>query len=86
MPTEKHLSNTIVIREDLTQGQRITSFSVYAYLPRYKKKKIQVFEGKTVGHKVICKFSPIRATKYEVVINASNGEHRIKDIKAFYVK
>ncbi len=86
IPAEKNLSNTLVISEDLTQGQRITSFSVYAYLPRYKKKKIQVFEGKTVGHKVICKFSPIRATKYEVVINASNGEHRIKDIKAFYVK
>ncbi len=86
IPAEKNLSNTIVISEDLTQGQRITSFSVYAYLPRFKKKKIQVFEGKTVGHKVICKFSPIRATKYEVVINASNGEHRIKDIKAFYVK
>ena len=67
-------------------GQKISSFSVYAFLPHYKKKKIQVFEGKTVGHKVFCKFSPIRATKYEVVINASDGEHRITDIKAFYVK
>lgn len=86
MPAENHLSNTIVISEDLTNGQKISSFSVYAYLPHYKKKKIQVFEGKTVGHKVFCKFSPIRATKYEVVINASDGEHRITDIKAFYVK
>lgn len=86
MPTENHLSNTIVISEDLTNGQKISSFSVYAYLPHYKKKKIQVFEGKTVGHKVFCKFSPIRATKYEVVVNASDGEHRITDIKAFYVK
>ena len=86
MPTENHLSNTIVISEDLTNGQKISSFSVYAYLPHYKKKKIQVFEGKTVGHKVFCKFSPIRATKYEVVINASDGEHRITDITAFYVK
>ena len=86
MPTENHLSNTIVISEDLTNSQKISSFSVYAYLPHYKKKKIQVFEGKTVGHKVFCKFSPIRATKYEVVINASDGEHRITDIKAFYVK
>ena len=86
IPTENHLSNTIVISEDLTNGQKISSFSVYAYLPHYKKEKIQVFEGKTVGHKVFCKFSPIRATKYEVVINASDGEHRITDIKAFYVK
>lgn len=86
MPSVKNLSNTLVISEDLTFGQNIVSFSVYAYLPNYKKRKIQVFEGKTVGHKIICRFSPIRATKYEVVINSSEAEHKIKDIKAFYVK
>jgi alpha-L-fucosidase len=86
MPSVKNLSNTLVISEDLAFGQNIVSFSVYAYLPNYKKRKIQVFEGKTVGHKIICRFSPIRATKYEVVINSSEAEHKIKDIKAFYVK
>ena len=86
IPTDNRISNTLVICEDLTDGQTITSFSVYAYLPEYKHKKIQVFEGKTVGHKVICKFSPIRASKYEVVVNSSLGTHKIKDIKAYYVK
>ena len=86
MPSENKLSNTLVIREDLTLGQRINSFSVYAYLPRYKSKKIQVFEGKTVGHKVICRFSPIRASKYEVVVNSASGEYKIRDIEVFYVK
>ena len=86
IPHEANLSNALAITEDLAVGQRITSFSVYAYLPNYKKKKIQVFEGKSVGHKVICKFSPLRASKYEVVINASDGDYRIRDIKVFYVK
>ncbi|MBR7099081.1 MAG: alpha-L-fucosidase, partial [Clostridia bacterium] len=85
-PTKDKLSNALVISEDLTDGQKITSFSIYAYLPHYKSKKIQVFEGKTVGHKVFCKFSPIRASKYEVIINSSNGEYQIKDIKAFWVQ
>ena len=85
-PTKDKLSNALVISEDLTNGQKITSFSIYAYLPHYKSKKIQVFEGKTVGHKVFCKFSPIRASKYEVIINSSNGEYQIKDIKAFWVQ
>ena len=85
-PDRERLSNTLVISEDLSDGQKITSFSIYAYLPHYKKKKIQVFEGKTVGHKVFCKFSPLRASKYEVVINASDGEHQIKDIKVFFVQ
>ncbi len=86
MPYEDRLSNAVVIREDLTDGQKITSFSVYAYLPRNQQRKILVFEGKTVGHKVFCKFGAIRATKYEVVVNSSDGEHKIKDIKAVYVK
>ena len=85
-PGEEKLSNAVVIREDLTDGQKIESFSIYAYLPGYKTKKIQVFEGKTVGHKVICKFSPMRASKYEVVINSASGECKIRDIKAYYVK
>ena len=86
VPTKDKLSNALVISEDLTNGQKITSFSIYAYLPHYKSKKIQVFEGKTVGHKVFCKFSPIRASKYEMIINSSNGEYQIKDIKAFWVQ
>ena len=84
-PHKEKLSNTLVISEDITEGQRITSFSVYAYLPHYKHKKILVFEGKTVGHKLFCKFAAIRASKFEVVINSSDGEHKIKDIKAYFV-
>jgi len=80
-PTPDKLSNAVVISEDLTNGQKITSFSVYAYLPHYRKKKIQVFEGKTVGHKVFCKFSPVRASKYEIVVNSYSGDYKIKDIK-----
>ena len=86
MAIENHLSNTLVISEDLADGQKISSFSVYAYLPYYKNKKIQVFEGKTIGHKVFCKFSPLRASKYELVINTSDGAHKIKDMKAFFAK
>ena len=85
-PSAEKLSNTLVISEDITEGQKITSFSVFAYLPNYRKVKIQVFEGKTVGHKIFCKFAAIRASKFEIVINSSDGEHKIKDIKAYYVK
>ena len=85
-PSIENLSNTLVISEDLTDGQKITSFSVFAYLPNYQNVKIQVFEGKSVGHKIFCKFPAIRASKFELVINSSDGEHKIKDIKAYFVK
>ena len=86
LPLEDRLTNCIVLKEDLTNGQKVESFSIYGYLPGYRHKKILLFEGKTIGHKVICKFSALRASKYEIVINSYSGDYTIKDIKAFYVK
>ena len=86
IPEEKYLVNAVAIREDLTDGQKINSFSVYAYLPRYKKKKVLVFRGATVGHKVICKFPAIRASKIEVVIEDASTDVKLRDIKAYFSK
>ncbi len=58
MPTENHLSNTIVISEDLTNGQKITSFSVYAYLPHYKKKKYRYLREKRLDTR--CSVNSVR--------------------------
>lgn len=86
IPKEERLSNCVMIKEDLSNGQLVESFSIYGYLPAYKHKKILLFKGKTIGHKVLCKFSPLRASKYEVIINQHDGDYAIKDIKAYYVK
>lgn len=86
IPKEERLSNCVMIKEELTNGQSVESFSIYGYLPAYKHKKILLFKGKTIGHKVLCKFSPLRASKYEVIINQHDGDYAIKDIKAYYVK
>ena len=81
-----NLSNCVMLKEDLTHGQSVTSFRIYAYLPRYRKKKILVFEGRTIGHKVYCRFSALRCSKYEIEITGHNGDYTITDIQAFYVK
>ena len=86
MPREARLSNCLVLQEDLTSGQHIKAFRIYGYLPNYKKKKILLFEGRTVGHKVICRFGALRCSKYEVEITESGGDFALTDIKAFYVK
>lgn len=80
------LVNTVEICEDLTDGQSITSFEVYAYLPQYKNKRILVFVGKTVGHKVYCRFGNIRSPKIDVVITGSSGDYTVKSINAYFVK
>ena len=85
-PKEERLVNRLAIMEDLSGGQRIESFSVYAYLPVYQKKRILLYEGRTVGHKVICPFGALRASRFEVVINSASGEYSISDIKAYFAK
>ena len=72
--------------EDLTQGQSITSFRVYGYLPAYQKVKILLFEGKTVGHKIYCRFSPLRVSQFEVEVTGHDGDYTITDMQAYYVK
>lgn len=86
MPREARLSNCLVLQEDLTNGQHIKGFRIYGYLPNYKKKRILLFEGRTVGHKVICRFGALRCSKYEVEITESNGDFALTDMKAFYIK
>lgn len=84
-PNESHFSNCVMLQEDLTEGQSVTSFRIYAYLPYYQHKKIQVFEGRTIGHKVLCKFSTIRASRYELEISGHEGDYAIRDMKVYYV-
>ena len=85
-PKADRLSNCLVIEEDLTNGQSVESFSVYGYMPQDSHEKILLFEGRTIGHKLICRFGAMRCSKYEIVINKYSGEHKIKNIKAYFVK
>ncbi len=80
------LVNRIVITEDITEGQAIKGFRVYAHLPQYKNKRILVYIGTTVGHKVICQIPSIRTPKITVEITDSEGEHKINGISAYLAK
>lgn len=86
IPKHERLANCLMLREDLSNGQSIKSFRIYGYLPMYKKKRILLFEGRTVGHKVLCRFGAIRCSKFEVEITDHNGPFALSDIKAFFVK
>ena len=78
--------NRIVITEDITDGQAVKGFKVYVSLPRYRNKQILVYIGTTIGNKVICQIPTICPSKITVEITDSDGEHKIKDIKAYLAK
>ena len=86
IPRNERIANCVSIEEDLTNGQSITSFRIYANLPVYCKKEILLYEGRTVGHKVFCRFPAICAPRFTVEITGHDGDYRIKDIKAYFVK
>lgn len=78
--------NTVEITEDLSEGQSIKAFKVYVHLPHYTKKRILVFNGNTVGHKLICRIPTVCTPKITVEITDSEGEYKLKDIKPYFVK
>ncbi len=84
--TTYSLVNTLVLQENISCGQKIKSFEVYAVLPRYKNKKILVYLGKTIGHKHICRFPTVRSPRLIVKITDSDGTCEIKSMQAFFVK
>ena len=81
-----HLVNTVVIEEDLSEGQSVKSFKLYAHLPAYNFKRILVFNGSTVGHKMICRFPSINTPMLTLEITDCEGTCKIKNMSAYLVK
>lgn len=80
------LTNRLVLSEDITNGQSVKSFNVYAHMPFYKHKRILIYKGETVGHKLICQFPAIRAPKFTVEVTDCDGEVTFTQMKAYFVK
>jgi len=83
-PAETLLINRVVIEEDLTNGEAIEEFELYADSPLYKQVQICVFRGWNVGHRTICVFPTIRTGRLTVKILKKNHEAKITKIAAFY--
>ncbi len=82
----KPLVNRVVIREDLREGESVRAFRVYAQLPGHSGESVCVYQGETIGHKVICLFPAIRTGKLAVEIVNAEGETRLRDMRAYFAK
>ena len=83
---ESKLVNRVVISEDLTDGESVKEFKVYAHMPYSKNQKLYVYSGYTIGNKAICIFPTIRTHKIVVEITDSNGAPKIKEVKAYHAE
>ncbi len=80
------LVNRVVIREDMTDGEGIEEFRLYAHMPAYRSKRVCLYKGDTVGHKAICVIPTMRTGKITLEVTRANGDVKIRDIKAYYAK
>ena len=83
---ENVLVNRVAIMENLTEGESVQEFEVWANLPGYRTKEICLYRGKTIGHKAICTFPTMRTSRLSVKILASDGAYRLCDLKAYYAE
>lgn len=80
------LVNRVVIREDLTDGESIEEFRLYAHMPAYRSKRVCLYKGDTVGHKAICVIPTMRTGRITLEVTKANGDVKIRDIKAYYAE
>lgn len=82
----KPLVNRVVIREELSAGERVRAFRVYAQLPGYSGESFCVYQGETIGHKAICLFPAIRTGRLTVEITQADGTAKLRDIRAYFAE
>jgi len=81
---ETKLINHLVLSEDLSEGESVCEFKIYAKSNRIYKKNC-IYAGKTIGHKHIAIFPAIKASEIIIEITCSNGEFKLLKPEVYYI-
>lgn len=76
----------VVIEEDITEGEGVKHWRLFANIPAkypYFEWEVSICEGYGIGHKRICNIPAMRCPRFRLEILESDGECKIKSIKAF---
>lgn len=82
---EPQLVDHVVLQEKLEEGEHIERFSVWIHPYTYGR-PICVYEGRTVGHKRICKFPAVTTKQVDVVIEEENAPHTLRSLAVYKSK
>ena len=83
-PSPPVLVNRVILMEDLSCGEAIREFTLYAHLSDSTRQKICLYRGQTIGHKCICIFPTIRTGRIYVKINEKTGTVKLRSMQAYY--
>ncbi|MBN1388089.1 MAG: hypothetical protein JW965_06555 [Bacteroidales bacterium] len=80
---QKNTVNTLVIREDISQGQRVREYSVEARLNgRWKV----IGRGTSIGNKRIQEFDQVEAKEFRLIITSSIKEPLVKEFSLYNIR
>lgn len=77
-PPERLLVDHVVVQEDIQHGEHIRRFAVEIQPGR---DWVTLHEGQNVGHKAICRFPPIAATKLRMRVIDAEGEVKLRALE-----
>ncbi len=77
------LVNTLLIKEDITRGQRVEEFSVEVY---NNGEWHYVAGGTTIGYKRLLRFAECNAERVRITIHASRGTANIQEVGLYYAE
>ncbi len=78
--------NHVILSEDLTKGEHVQSFTVWAHSRRFSPEKpVAVYCGQFIGHKRIVTFPAVRANRLAVQITGHDGTFRLLSVQALCV-
>ena len=83
---ELPLVSSATIKEDISGGQRVTGWKLYACLPSLEPAtaiRCLVARGDTIGHKAIARFPALRTARLELEVTSREGAAVIEEIKAY---
>jgi alpha-L-fucosidase len=81
---ERSLINHLVLGEDLSGGESVSEFKVYAKAPHIYN-EVCIYEGKTIGHKRIIIFPAVNASEIIVRVTKSDGDFSLTKPEIYFV-
>jgi len=74
--------NTIILREEISKGQRIRKYCVEA---KINGKWIPIAEGSSVGNKRIQEIGAVKAREFRLIINKSVADPQIREFSLYNI-
>jgi len=74
----------VVVQEDIARGEHVRRFAIeFDTYPKGCIKPVVIYEGRNIGHKVVCRFPTVEAGKITLRVTESDGAVTLRNMELF---